>query len=108
MNTAQEELSLWAERGRDQGTKRALSADPDWSAEAWNALLRLASSGAEFSSDDLRREVGPGPSNGSLGAVTLNGLRGGWIRNINATAAGTVRAHKRSIGIYCGTGKKVA
>jgi hypothetical protein len=78
------------------------SRDLGWRAEAEGALDLLAAAGYPFTVEDLRGEVGPGPSPGSLGAVIAAARRDGRIRAVGVDRATHVAGHGRLIWKWIG------
>lgn len=75
------------------GAQMALSVAPDWVDAAWAALVGLARSGLEFSSDDLIEECPMPSSPGAVGALFRKASAEGLIEVVGVTTSQRLSRH---------------
>lgn len=105
-----EQLSLdhaSAEAARASGIRHALgNADPDYRERFTDAILRLARSGRQFCSDDVRALAGDPPAGQSpniAGALITAAKKAGLIRFVAYTKSTRVVGHSNVVCLYVGT-----
>lgn len=91
---------------RDEGRDLALdSSSGIWRSAAWTAIERHAHSHIEFTSDDIREEVGDPIGNGSLnawGGLFSSAIKGRLIQRVGSVQSRRAAAHRRWIAVYRG------
>lgn len=93
-----------------EGMTRALDAVPSWSELARDAVDYLASTGRQFTSEDLTALIGlPRPDapesnrNNAVGAVISGAARRGVIERVGYRNARRARLHSAQLSVWKGT-----
>ena len=82
-----------------EGMGKALAnvTTPPWKARARQAIIDLALTGREFTSEDVRQRAGDPPTNNVIGAMLNAAARSGVIRRAGYGKADRPAAHARVI-----------
>ena len=102
MNAAAQ-MDLWSALARDLGAEQAIDNAREWAERADRTIAYLASTGLEFTADDIRRRCGEPDSPNALGAVFLNAQRQGRISLAGYRRSSKVSRHAARVGIWIGT-----
>lgn len=89
---------------RSAGETRSLAtvdAD-DWSSAAWDAIVRLAYSGREFTADDVTQAIGAAPSPGAAGAVFRAAARTRLIVAVGVRTSSRLQRHGGLLRVWRG------
>lgn len=89
-----------------QGMQMALFAKPEWAEQAKTAIRDLASTGHEFTADDVIRSIGL-PSHGinannAVGAAVSAAARRKEIVRVGFTTASRASSHGRVLSVWRG------
>jgi Transcription factor WhiB len=89
---------------REAGEQAALSFAREWSEIAWDELVDLARSRADFTAYDLVDRAGAPTSPGAVGAVIRQASRQGLIEAVGYTTSRRISRHNGLHRIWRGTG----
>jgi len=88
---------------RDRGVARVHENTPsEWVSRFDGVILSMASSGLEFSAEDVRGIAGDPPHPNAIGARFLSAVRRGWITRVGYKNATRYASHARALAVYRG------
>ena len=88
---------------RDRGVARVSENTPsDWVSRFDGVILTMASSGSEFSAEDVRLLAGDPPHPNAIGGRFLAAVRRGWITRVGYKNATRNASHARALAVYRG------
>jgi hypothetical protein len=91
-----------AERAKETGQGRAVSADPDGFERASRAIRALAALGRPFDASDVRAWAGPFESPNVIGAAFSRARKAGLIRASGVTTAKAASRHGGLVRLWEG------
>jgi hypothetical protein len=91
-----------AERAKETGQGRAVSADPEGFARASTAIQPLAALGPPFDASDVRAWAGPFESPNVIGAAFSRARKSGLIRASGVTTAKAASRHGGLVRLWEG------
>ena len=88
---------------RDRGVARVGENTPgDWVSRFDGVIITMASSGKEFSAEDVRLLAGDPPHCNAIGARFLAAVKRGWITRVGYKNATRNASHARALAVYRG------
>jgi hypothetical protein len=91
------------EAGKAASSLAWLSADPAWSAEAWEWIVAKAEAGEMFTADDLVASVGvPENHPNAIGGIVRRASTKGIIQSVGVTQATRKESHGRLVRQWLG------